>query len=200
MNLKIVGAGLPRTGTSSLRKALEHLLDGPVCHMSALPGHPFNLGEGWQRAIAGKPTDWDQVMEGYVASVDWPASMFWRELSERNPDSLVLLSVRGSAEEWWESVNATITRHSRRAMAPDWNEGRDLLDLLERFTGTEQWDDPETMMAAYERHNAEVQETVPADRFLEWRAQDGWEPICRALDLPVPDFPFPWTNRRGEWK
>lgn len=200
MDLKVVGAGLPRTGTSSLRKALEYLLDGPCCHMSAIPGHPFDLGEGWQRAIAGKPTDWDRVLDGYVAAVDWPASLFWRELSERNPDALVLFSVRKSPVEWWESVNATIMRPARMALAPDWEDGRDLLDLFELFTGTTQWDDPEIMMAAYERHNEDVRKTVPADQLLEWHASEGWEPICQALDLPVPDKPFPWVNQRSEWK
>jgi hypothetical protein len=82
---------------------------------------------------------------------------------------------------------------------PDWKEGRGLLDLLERFTGTKDWDDPATMMAAYERHNAEVRQTIPPHRLLEWRATDGWAPICHALGVTVPQFPFPWTNQRSEW-
>src|SRR5258705_2827575 len=86
MHLQLVGAGLPRTGTSSLRQALEQLLGAPSCHMSALPGHPFALGEGWDHVIAGGQPDWDALMAGYAAAVDWPASMFWRELSAANPD------------------------------------------------------------------------------------------------------------------
>ena len=199
MRLQVVGAGLPRTGTSSLRQALEHLLGGRCCHMSAIPGHPFNLGDGWNRALAGDTVDWHQLLDGYVAAVDWPASSFWRELSEAYPDALVLLSVRDTAETWWQSANETILPVARKALAPDWNEGRNLLDLLERFTGTEQWDDPAMLMAAYERHNAEVRQTVPPNRLLEWRATEGWGPICHALGLPVPDFPFPWTNRRSDW-
>ena len=80
MHLRVVGAGLPRTGTHSLGLALSHLLGGPYYHMSAIPGHPFNLGADWDRALAGETPDWDQIFEGYVVSLDWPASMFWREL------------------------------------------------------------------------------------------------------------------------
>ena len=85
------------------------------------------------------------------------------------------------------------------ALAPDWSEGRGFLDLLERFTGTTRWDDPATMMAAYERHNAEVRRLAPPERLLEWRATDAWQPICDALGLSVPDRPFPWVNQRSEW-
>lgn len=125
--------------------------------------------------------------------------MFWRELSDANPNALVLLSVRDSAEVWWQSVDATILRIARMALASDWNEGRDLLDLLERFTVTTQWDDRDTLMEAYERHNADVRRYIPRHRFLEWNATEGYEPICQALNLPVPDAPFPWTNKRSDW-
>jgi hypothetical protein len=199
MNLQVVGAGLPRTGTSSLRTALEHLLGGQCCHMSAIPGHPFNLGDEWNRALRNDNPDWNAIMHEYIAAVDWPASMFWRELSDANPDALVLLSVRDSAQTWYESMNATVLPVARMALAPDWNEGRGLLDLFERLTGTAQWDDPALLMGAYDRHNAEARRVIPAYRLLEWRAADGWEPICRALNLPVPEMPFPWTNRREDW-
>jgi len=199
MTLRVVGAGLPRTGTQSLQIALEHLLGGRCYHMREIPGHPFDLGEGWDRALAGDTRELEELFDGYVVSVDWPASMFWPELSEANPDALVLLSVRDSAETWWQSIDKTILPYARESLAPDWKEGRGLLSLLERFTGTNQWDHPATMMAAYERHNAEVKSSVPMQRLLEWRAAEGWEPICGALGLPTPEIPFPWTNRRSEW-
>jgi hypothetical protein len=199
MNLQVVGAGLPRTGTSSLRRALERLLGAPCLHMSALPGHPFDLGDGWARALASGSADWEQLVDGYVAAVDWPASMFWRGLSESNPEALVLLSVRDSAEIWWQSMDQTVLATARLALSPGWSEGRSLVALLERFAGTDRWDDPALLMAAYERSNAEVRRTIPRQRLLEWRAEQGWQPICDALHLPVPDVPFPWTNRRSEW-
>jgi hypothetical protein len=85
------------------------------------------------------------------------------------------------------------------ALAPDWGEDRDLARLFELFTGTSHWDDPATLKAAYERHNAQVRRTLPPHRLLDWQANQGWEPICRALDLPVPDQPFPWVNKREDW-
>ena len=108
MNLRVVGAGLPRTGTSSLKKALENLLGGRCYHMMEIPGHPFDLGAGWNRALAGDAPDWAKLFDGYVAAVDWPASIFWRELSEANPAALVLLSVRDTAEVWWRSADEMI--------------------------------------------------------------------------------------------
>lgn len=199
MRLRVVGAGLPRTGTHSLQIGLKHLLGGECYHMREIPGHPFDLGAGWDRALEGHVHELDSLLAGYVATVDWPASLFWRELSDANPDALVLLSVRDSAETWWQSIDRTILPYARLALAPDWSEGRGLLDLLERFTGTKQWDDPATMMAAYERHNVEVRTSVSPGRLLEWQASEGWAPICRALGLPVPEIPFPWSNRRSEW-
>jgi hypothetical protein len=134
-----------------------------------------------------------------VAAVDWPTSMFWRELSAAYPEALILLSVRDSAETWWQSADQTILPYARMALAPDWSDGCGLVDLLERFTGTAHWDEPSRLMAAYERHNAQVRRTAPAGRLVEWRATEGWAPLCRALGVPVPALPFPWANRRSEW-
>ena len=123
--------------------------------------------------------------------------MFWRELSAANPDALVLLSVRESAGEWWRSADEAILPYARLSLAPDWGGGRDFIALLERFAGTERWDDPATLVAAYERHNAGVRETVPPQRLLEWRPGEGWAPICHALGMPEPDRLFPWVGRRS---
>lgn len=199
MTLQVVGAGLPRTGTSSLKSALEFLLRGRCYHMREIPHHPFDFGDDWNEALAGKTPNWTKLFAGYRAALDWPTSLFWRELSKVYPDALVLLSVRDSAETWRQSAEATILPVARMALAPEWNEGRGLIDLLERFTGSQHWDDPATLMAAYERHNDDVRRTVPTSRLIEWRAEDEWGPLCHALDLPVPNQPFPLTNRRSEW-
>jgi hypothetical protein len=95
MALRVVGAGLPRTGTSSLQAALQQLLSGRCYPMRVIPSHPFDLGTEWDQALAGQAVDWDALTAGFVAAVDWPASLFWRELSFANPDALVLLSTRG---------------------------------------------------------------------------------------------------------
>jgi len=199
MSLQVVGAGLPRTGTASLVIALERLLGGRCYHMSVISGHPFDLGPDWVLAMAGGKPDWDEVFDGFAAAVDWPASMFWQELSEEYPDALVLLSTRDNADTWWHSCDETFLPFARLALDPGWKEGRGLTELLERFTGTKEWDDQNSMMAAYERHNDLVRKTIPSNRLLDWNATMGWEPICSALNLPVPEVPFPWVNRRSEW-
>jgi hypothetical protein len=198
-HLRVVGAGLPRTGTQSLKWALERLLGGPCYHMTELPDHPYDLGPGWQTALAGGSPDWDEVLRGYVATVDWPASMFWEPLSARHPDAVILLSQRDSGATWYSSFAATVAPACAAPRDPAWTQGRDALTLMERFAGTDAWDAPDVLIAAYERHNDHVRKSAPAGRLLEWRPGDGWEPICDALGLPVPDEPFPWTNRREDW-
>ncbi|MBZ0291344.1 MAG: hypothetical protein K8L99_02145, partial [Anaerolineae bacterium] len=168
-------------------------------HMSVIPGHPFDLGANWQLALAGGNPDWAQTVDGYIAAVDWPASHFWRELSAANPDALVILSTRDSAETWLESLNATVRPVAQLALADDWPHGRDLVTLFERFTGVQDWDDDSVLKAAYERQNDAVRQSISSHRLLEWRATEGWELICRALGLPVPQQPFPWKSRRSDW-
>lgn len=199
MGLPVVGAGLPRTGTSSARTALQRLLGGPCYHMSAIPGHPFDLGPSWSAALRNDPVEWDAVFAGFAAAVDWPTSMYWQRTSETYPDAVILLSVRDDARTWWESMDATVLKAARWALASDWTDGRDLLDLLSRFVRSPDWDDPSLLMAAYERHAEEVRRTAPADRLIEWRAADGWSPLCEALRVDVPAEDFPWTNRREGW-
>src|SRR5436190_1956637 len=97
MSLKVVGAGVGRTGTHSLKLALEQLLGGPCHHMVEILGNPEQM-PGWIDAIEGRPVDWSQLLDGYRSIVDWPGGSFWRELLDANPDALVLLSVRVPAE------------------------------------------------------------------------------------------------------
>lgn len=197
--VRVVGAGLPRTGTSSLKMALERLLGGRCSHMSEIEGHPFDLGAPWEAALAGRPVRWKEALTGYVAFLDWPASMFWRELAGSHPDALVLLSTRDAPETWWQSLEATVLPFARRSAGPDWEEGRDLAALFELFAGTPRWDERDVLLSAYERHNAQVRLAAAPERLVEWHPGDGWGPLCRALGLPVPAEPFPWVNKRGDW-
>jgi hypothetical protein len=112
----------------------------------------------------------------------------------------VILSTRGSAQVWWESMDGTVLGVARSAASFAPEEPRDLVTLLERFAGSPEWDDKAALMERYEQHNAEVRATVPPELLVDWRARDGWEPICRALGVSVPDEPFPWSNRREDWR
>lgn len=198
MALAVVGAGVGRTGTHSLKIALEQLLGGPCHHMLEVLGDPSQM-PGWIDAIEGRPVDWSKLLENYRAIVDWPGGSFWPELLEANPDALVLLSVRDSPEEWFRSADRTIfqTFDQMPPEAKPWmNAVRQLLH--DRFS--DQLDDPAAMIDAYERHNERVRQEVPASQLLEWRPSDGWEPICERLELPVPAEPFPVTNTTDEFR
>jgi Sulfotransferase domain len=196
--LQVVGAGLPRTATRSLKDALELLLGGRCYHMHEVF---VNLEEvpGWRAVIRGDETDWRTFPPDCVAAIDWPASAFWRELAEAHPDALIVLSTRAGATEWWESAEATIFPVLRKQSYPGYEDWLQMVkELVVREIG-EDWEDPATAQAFYERHNERVRREAPAGRFLEWRATDGWEPLCAALGVDVPAEPFPHVNTREEW-
>ena len=196
MSLRVVGAGLGRTGTLSLKVALEKLLGAPCYHMVEVFAHPEHVAL-WHAAARGEAVDWQALFAGYRAGVDWPQGSLWPEISEAFPDALVLLSVR-DADSWWQSASQTIFKGIDAAgeRAPEWHAM-----IRELFTRRFVWppNDEAAAKAAFERHNAEVRARVPRERLLEWRASDGWEPLCRALDVPVPDEPFPRVNTREEF-
>jgi hypothetical protein len=200
MSLRIVGAGLGRTGTTSLKAALELLLDGRCYHMIEVFGNDDAVAT-WDRAVGGDLPDWDEFLGEYRATVDWPAAAFWRELSAAYPDAKVLLSTR-DADSWWKSASNTIFEVSQRDIQPDSPfaaQQRMILNLLHgRFTLN--WDDADAAKAAYLRHNAEVRAEVPADRLVEWQPGDGWGPLCAALGVPEPAEPYPHVNTTDEFR
>lgn len=187
--LRVVGAGVGRTGTLSLKLALERLLGGPCYHMAEVFGRPDHVPV-WHAAARGEEVDWEALMSGYVAAVDWPVGAFWPELSEVYPDALILHSTR-DAEGWWKSASNTIFPTMETMRETDWfamieamMDKRFTFDITNRAA----------CIAAFEKHNADVRAHAPKDRLLEWRPGDGWKPICDALGLPVPDEPFPHVN------
>ena len=202
MALKVIGAGLGRTGTNSLKLALETLLDGPCYHMFELIANPHAVPL-WESAVRGDGGDWDAIFKGYAATVDWPGCAFWREIAAANPDAPVLLSTRDSAQTWWSSFEQTIVPALQGPMIsdqPELRRGQEM--VLELFTRhfTPDFADREAAIAEYERHCEEVRREVPASRLIEWRTGEGWEPICAALGSPVPSTPFPHENAAGDFE
>ena len=194
MSLRIVGAGLGRTGTMSLKVALERPLGTPCYHMAEVFGHPEHVPL-WHAAARGQMPDWHRLFAGYGAAVDWPAASFWPEISAAFPDAVVLLSVRDPIS-WWESANTTIFPSSQGQQGTEWHA---MVEAVFGARFTDRLDDRDACIAAFEQHNARVRREVPSDRLLEWRASDGWEPICKALGLPVTNEPFPRTNTKEEF-
>lgn len=197
MALRVVGAGVGRTGTMSLKLALERLLGAPCYHMVEVFQHPGHA-DAWRRAALGEAVDWDALFEGFVAGVDWPIGSFWPEMMRQYPDALVLLSLR-DPDEWWKSASETIFPSIRsNSFAPqDW---KDMIAALFANRWGADPNDREASIRRFNEHNARVLAEVPKERLLVWRAGDGWAPLARALELPVPDEPFPRANTSEEFK
>ena len=194
--MRIIGAGCGRTGTMSLKLALQQLLGGPVYHMAEVFPRAEHVA-AWTAASRGEKVDWNQLFDGYVATVDWPSCSFWRELGEVWPDALFLLSHRDTAG-WWKSASSTIFREERN-WDTDTTPFAEMLRALRGSRFTPDFQRAEPAMAAYERHNEAVRRDAPKDRLVEWRPGDGWSPLCEALGVPVPDVPFPHANSTDEF-
>lgn len=201
MATRIIGAGLPRTGTTSLKAAIEQLTGEPCYHMFELFGRIETDGARWFNALHGDLTDLHAVLDAWPHAVDWPAALMWRELMEADPEAMVLLSHRGSAEEWWNSADRTVWAMMRRT-DQDLGSPTQLFNVAMRTKAGlgDEWNNPDAMKAMYDQHYADVIETVPAERLVLWQPGDGWEPLCAALGVTVPDMPFPHRNPRDEFR
>jgi hypothetical protein len=197
MALQVVGAGVGRTGTHSLKIALEQLCGGTCHHMIEMFDKPDQIA-GWTAAIDGEPTDWDALLADFSAIVDFPGGLYWRELAAANPDAPILLSTRPS-EDWYRSASNTIflALDGGPPELQAWMEAVKR-SLHDRFS--DDFENEDAMIAAYDAHNAAVRAEVPAERLIDWTPSDGWGPICAALGKPVPAEPFPVTNTTKEFR
>ena len=195
MALQVIGSGLGRTGTMSLKLALEQLGVGPCHHMVEVFANPQTVPL-WVAAGAGKP-DWEAIFDGYQSMVDYPGCRFWRELMAYYPDAKVIHSLR-DPDRWFESTQATI-------FAPD-SGARNAVGPMGEFFGlvrgdfTGSLDDQAFMVDYFRRYTAEVVASVPKDRLLVFEASDGWAPLCAFLGVPVPKTPYPAENTRAEFQ
>jgi hypothetical protein len=192
MPLKVIGAGLGRTGTVSLKIALEQLGVGRCYHMLEAIANPGHL-ELWRQAAEGRP-DWAAIFADYGATVDYPGCACWRELAEFYPSAKIVLSVR-DPDEWFDSTQATIFSPDTVAAlaSPRFAPVAKLMDRLHpnRY-------DRAAMVAAFKRHTQAVIDGIPKERLLVYRVDQGWGPLCGFLGIPVPDKPFPRANVRAE--
>lgn len=195
--IKIVGAGMWRIGTVSLKRALEQLTGQPAHHMSELLQHPHQVNQ-WLSVLRGMRPAWPTLLQGYGSTLDWPSLAYWHDIYQTYPNALVLLSTRGP-DEWWNSISQTVLQS---APTPDnaktpWD--RLVVDLFQNhFVG--RFPTKKQAIDAYNAHNEQVRQTVPPNRLLEWSPADGWTPLCRALHKPIPDTPFPHLNTTAEYR
>lgn len=197
--MQVIGVGVGRTGTYSLKLAINQLGFGPCHHMEeVLHNMPVQVPL-WSAAAAGEP-DWMRIYDGYESAVDWPTACFFRELVREFPSAKFVLTQRDPGK-WADSFGATIYRLlAGRDQAPD--EMRAWLDMASNViakTGFPAGLDREELTQAFIAHNDAVKETIPVNQLLVFEVKDGWEPLCTFLDVPVPAEEFPRTNHREEF-
>ena len=195
MALKIVGSGLGRTGTMSLKLALEQLGLGPCHHMVEVFMHPESVPL-WIAAGAGKP-DWDAIFDGYQSMVDHPGCRFWRELMDYYPDAKVIHTQR-DPERWFASTQATIFAPGSPAASAEGPMAAFFASVTAQYQG--RLNDHDFMIEYFNRHTEEVTSTVPKERLLVFEAAQGWEPLCAFLGVPVPATPYPRENSTADFQ
>jgi hypothetical protein len=212
--VNVIGAGFGRTGTTSLKAALETLGFGSAYHMTELFTHPEHV-RFWEAARRGERVDWEGFFSGYGVAVDWPACAFYVELMEAFPGAPVILTVR-DPERWYRSTFSTIYGIHRISsgpppirlpfalaglFAPGVTGIARLADEIvwgDTFDG--RFGDEPYAIETFKRHNAEVRRQVPPERLLVYDVKEGWAPLCRFLGVAVPDQPFPRLNDTREMR
>lgn len=186
MGLDVIGVGFGRTGTESMKRALERLGYGPCYHMFEVMPHKDRYAHWLSVFNDGADPDWDATFEGYRATVDWPAAACWRELADHYPDAKILLTVR-SSDSWYASMEKTIlpAMHEEEA---------EMAQAIKRFSFGNTVEDRDHVIGVYERHNAQVQAAFDSDRLLTYELGSGWQPLCDFLGAPVPGEDYPRGN------
>ena len=199
MTISVIGTGVGRTGTYSLKLAINQLGLGPCHHMDeVLHKMPVQVPL-WVAAVSGEP-DWTKIFDGYQSAVDWPTACFFRELVQQFPSAKFVLTQR-DPEKWADSFSATIYKLlAGRDQAPP--EMRDWLERANNViarTGFPAGLEREGLIESFIAHNDAVKEAIPASQLLLFEVKQGWEPLCDFLGVPVPAEAFPRTNHREEF-
>lgn len=202
MTLEVIGAGFGRTGTLSIKIALERLGFGPCHHMYEVRAKPGGL-KLWQDAMQGARIDWPWALSGFRSQVDWPGAAYWRQLAEAFPSARVILSVR-DPDAWHASIRHTILPSLRFNMRrTDDAVARAMSEMIHQtvdigiFGG--RLDDRDHAVAVFHRHVEAVRAALPAERLLVFDVKEGWAPLCSFLGVAVPDEPFPRANSTEEF-
>jgi hypothetical protein len=199
MAIKVIGAGVGRTGTYSLKLAINRLGLGPCHHMEAVIQNMPVQVPLWAAALEGKP-DWTATFDGFNSAVDWPTATFFRELAKNYPSAKFVLTHR-DPETWADSFGATIyTVMAQRDQVP-----QALLSWLNMAYGVvaragfPSGLSREELISAFHAHNDAVKAAIPPARLLVYQVKEGWGPLCDFLGLEVPDEAFPRSNSREEF-
>lgn len=205
--MQIISVGFLRTGTTSMKLALEELGFGPCYHLKELVNDPSRAAEWLTVAKDPAAADWHRIYADYRSAVGTPTTTFWRHVIAAFPTAKVIVTVR-DPNDWYDSATRTIGE----ALEPSlpvrlltWRPRRepDLLDEVQRIARRHeggQFTNREEAVAAFEQHIADVRATVPADQLLIYSVRDGWGPLCAFLGVPEPTTPFPRENDRATFR
>ena len=205
MPLKVIGAGMGRTGTTSLKLALEQLGFGPCCHMVDLISTHRDRSALWERAFGDEAVDWEEIFKGFNSAVDAPTNFYYRELAEAYPEAKVILTVR-DPEARFRSIAATFLSPEFRAREETPDPARAKMQAKVeaaqikrgfRPAGGYPTDPTEAArvgIAQFMAWNDQVKRTIAPERLLVYDVKEGWEPLCKFLGVPTPQTPFPHEN------
>ena len=200
MGLKVIGANFGRTATMSLKQGLEILGFKKCYHMSEVVVHPEHV-ELWLDAWRGKNI-WKTLFADYQATVDWPAATFWPQLMHVYPEAKIVLSIR-DADEWFESARNTIFQSMDSNLLTKDQALRTRIEMLKEIIvdGTFDGDltNKDKCIKTYKENIERCRSEVPSDRLIEFNISLGWEPLCRGLDLKIPQQPYPHVNQAAEF-
>ncbi len=197
MPLEVIGAGFGRTGTMSLKQALEDLGFGPCYHMIEVMKRPEDV-DFWTHAHRNGAADWDTVFTNYRSSVDWPSCNFWENQADYYPEAKVILSLR-DPEIWYSSVMETIYPASVAWRDSGGAQPAMTFELIWDGVFDGRMEDKNHVVAKYLEHNQRVRDIVPANRLLEFQPTDGWETLCSFLECEIPGVDYPRVNSREEF-
>ncbi|CAH1210592.1 Sulfotransferase family protein [Candidatus Nitrotoga sp. BS] len=201
--MKIIGCGFGRTGSLSMKIALEQLGFGPCHHMHEVIANPDKHLPYWLAASKGEKIDWDEALAGYESCVDWPTAAYWPALAEHFPDAKILLTTR-TAESWYSSISKTIFK----VISDGVNEapsdkpnpfGEMLVRMIMKNTFKGNIADRSHCINIFNQNVKSVREGFKGDKLFVYNNGDGWEGLCQWLDVLIPDTPFPRTNNEQEF-
>ncbi|KAJ7090764.1 P-loop containing nucleoside triphosphate hydrolase protein [Mycena belliarum] len=210
--MRVLVLGFCRTGTASMRVALETLGFRDTHHMASVFQNPAEIAI-WNTALDAKflgrgtpygRAEWDRLLGHCQAVTDLPGILFADELLAAYPDAKVVLTMRDPAR-WYVSYRASLHAfyHSRRLALACLLDARfgATLRFGQRCAGLALGspDAPEAAATArFVAHYEHVRAVVPQERLLEYEVGEGWARLCAFLGVEEPGEPFPRTNDTRE--
>lgn len=211
--MKVIYAGYPKTGTKTMHEVFKRL--GYKTIYDIMENYEY-LNDDWNKIYAGKGTveDFRRMFKDVDVVMDSPCCYFWEEILEAFPEAKVLFGYRDD-EQWYKSFKSQVDSYERIDMklqvllSPTFRSmGGFLIGIQNLYFGLGKQPGPfgfnlvmNEMMCrkSYRMHNAYVLNNAPKDKLHVVDFKQGWEPICKFLEVPVPELPFPHKNKNAGW-